>query len=119
MLHRWRAAKRQRERRRQAEKRHQHAEAERARRQRQRAAVFLYLFLAAVSNRQGLSFHRDTTLAVRLRMREQAVVAAREELVTHDLIAFQSPLTQVQLNKALSAKRKPPRRRLRVGKSTP
>jgi hypothetical protein len=58
-------------------------------------AVLLYLFLAAVSDRQGLSFYRDTTLAVRLRLREEAVVAAREELVTHDLIAFQSPLTQV------------------------
>lgn len=58
-------------------------------------AVFLYLFLAAVSDRQGLSFYRDTTLAVRLRIREEAVVAAREELLTHDLIAFQSPLTQV------------------------
>ena len=58
-------------------------------------AVFLYLFLAAVSDRQGLSFYRDATLAVRLRMREEAVVAARDELVTHDLIAFQAPLTQV------------------------
>lgn len=58
-------------------------------------AVLLYLFLAAVSDRQGLSFYRDTTLAVRLRMREEAVVAAREELLTHDLIAFQAPLTQV------------------------
>jgi hypothetical protein len=58
-------------------------------------AVFLYFFLAAVSDRQGLSFYRDSTLAVRLRMREEAVVAAREELLTHDLIAFQAPLTQV------------------------
>lgn len=58
-------------------------------------AVFLYFFLAAVSDRQGLSFYRDTTLAVRLRMREEAVVAAREELLTYDLIAFQAPLTQV------------------------
>jgi hypothetical protein len=30
-----------------------------------------------------------------LRIREEAVVAAREELLTHDLIAFQPPLTQV------------------------
>jgi hypothetical protein len=58
-------------------------------------AVFLYLFLAAVSDRQGLSFYGDTTLAVRLRMREEAVVAARDELVTHDLVVFQAPLTQV------------------------
>lgn len=58
-------------------------------------AVFLYLFLAAVSDRQGLSFYGDTTLAVRLRIQEEAVVAARDELVTHDLVAFQAPLTQV------------------------
>jgi len=58
-------------------------------------AVFLYFFLAAVSDRQGLSFYNDATLAVRLRVREEAVVAARDELVTHDLIAFQAPLTQV------------------------
>jgi hypothetical protein len=58
-------------------------------------AVFLYFFLAAVSDRQGLSFYHDATLALRLRVREEAVVAARDELVTHDLIAFQAPLTQV------------------------
>jgi len=58
-------------------------------------AVFLYFFLAAVSDRQGLSFYHDATLAVRLRIREEAVVAARDELVTHDLVAFQAPLTQV------------------------
>jgi hypothetical protein len=28
-------------------------------------------------------------------MREEAVVAARDELVFHDLVAFQAPLTQV------------------------
>jgi hypothetical protein len=58
-------------------------------------AVFLYLFLAAVSDKNGLSFYRDATIAVRLRMREPAVVAARDELVTHGLIAYESPLTQV------------------------
>ena len=58
-------------------------------------AVFLYLFLAAVSDQHGLSFYRDTTIAGRLRMREPDVVQAREELLLHDLIAYQSPLTQV------------------------
>lgn len=58
-------------------------------------AVFLYLFLAAVSDKQGLSFYGDATVAVRLRMREEAVVAARDDLVIHDLVAYQSPLTQV------------------------
>jgi hypothetical protein len=58
-------------------------------------AVFLYLFLAAVSDQHGLSFYRDTTIAGRLRMREPDVVQAREELLIEDLIAYQSPLTQV------------------------
>ena len=58
-------------------------------------AIVLYLFLSAVSDKHGLSFYRDTSIAVRLRMREQEVVAAREELITHDLVAFASPLTQV------------------------
>ena len=58
-------------------------------------AVFLYFFLAAVSDRQGLSFYHDSTLAVRLRVREEAVVAARDELVVYDLVAYQAPLTQV------------------------
>ncbi len=58
-------------------------------------AVFLYLFLAAVSDKHGLSFYGDASIAVRLRMREQDVVAAREELVIHDLVAYQAPLTQV------------------------
>jgi hypothetical protein len=58
-------------------------------------AVFLYLFLAAVSDQDGLSFYRDATIAVRLRMRELEVVAARDELLTLGLIAYESPLTQV------------------------
>lgn len=58
-------------------------------------AVFLYLFLAAVSDQDGLSFYRDATIAVRLRMREPTVVAARDELLTHGLLVYESPLTQV------------------------
>jgi hypothetical protein len=58
-------------------------------------AVFLYLFLAAVSDKHGLSFYGDATLAVRLRTREEAVVAARDDLVVHDLVAYQAPLVQV------------------------
>ncbi len=58
-------------------------------------AVFLYLFLTAVSDKHGLSFYADTTIALRLRIGEQAVDRAREELITYDLVAFQSPFTQV------------------------
>ena len=58
-------------------------------------AVVLYFFLAAVSDKQGLSFYSDASLAVRLRMREESIVAAREDLLVHDLLAHQPPLTQV------------------------
>jgi hypothetical protein len=58
-------------------------------------AILLYFFLAAVSDKDGLSFYSDGSLAVRLRLREQAIVSARDELVSHDLVAFQPPLTQV------------------------
>jgi hypothetical protein len=58
-------------------------------------AVVLYFFLAAVSDKHGLSFYSDASMATRLRMREESIVAAREELVVHDLVAHQPPLTQV------------------------
>ena len=58
-------------------------------------AIVLYFFLAAVSDKHGLSYWRDATVAVRLRMPERAVAAARDELLTHDLVAYQTPLTQV------------------------
>ena len=58
-------------------------------------AVFLYLFLTTVSDQHGLSFYRDESVAVRLRIREPEVVAARDELLTHGLIAYEAPLTQV------------------------
>ena len=58
-------------------------------------AILLYFFLAAVSDKDGLSFYSDASLAVRLRMREEHIANARDELLTHDLIAFQPPLTQV------------------------
>jgi hypothetical protein len=58
-------------------------------------AILLYFFLAAISDQQGLSFYSDTSIAVRLRLREEQVVRAREELLMQDLIAYQPPLTQV------------------------
>jgi hypothetical protein len=58
-------------------------------------AILLYFFLAAVSDKQGLSYYRDATVAGRLRIREPAVVAARQELIQHDLVAYRHPLTQV------------------------
>ena len=58
-------------------------------------AILLYFFLSAVSDKDGLSYYSDSSIAVRLRMREEHVVAAREDLLTHDLVAYQPPLTQV------------------------
>jgi hypothetical protein len=59
-----------------------------------RRATIFHFFLTR-SDQHGLSFYGDATIAVRLRMREEDVVAARDELVIHDLVAYQAPLTQV------------------------
>jgi hypothetical protein len=58
-------------------------------------AIVLYFFLAAVSDKHGLSYYRDASIAVRLRMSEKAVGAARTELLAYDLVAYRLPLTQV------------------------
>jgi hypothetical protein len=58
-------------------------------------AMVLYFFLAAVSDKDGLSFYGDASIALRLRMSEAGVVAARDELVAADLVAYRAPLAQV------------------------
>jgi hypothetical protein len=58
-------------------------------------AILVYFFLAAVSDKDGLSFYGDASIAVRLRISEAGVVAARDELVAADLVAYRAPLTQV------------------------
>ena len=60
-----------------------------------RDAIPLYFFLAAVSDRRGLSYWRETSIAGMLRITAEQVVRAREELVARDLIAHEPPLTQV------------------------
>ena len=60
-----------------------------------RDAILLYFFLAAVSDKVGLSYYGETTIAARLRMELSAVIRARDELENHDLIAYESPLYQV------------------------
>ncbi len=60
-----------------------------------RDAVLLYLFLAAVSDRHGLSYYGDSTVSARLRLEKESVAEAREELLRHDLIAYQAPLYQL------------------------
>ena len=58
-------------------------------------AILLYFFLAAVSDRHGLSYYKDSTTAAQIKATESRVVRAREELVVRDLVAFEAPLTQV------------------------
>ena len=58
-------------------------------------AILLYFFLASVSDKQGLSYYRDDSLASRLRIRQADLLEARDELIRHDLVVFESPLTQV------------------------
>jgi hypothetical protein len=60
-----------------------------------REALLLYFFLAAAADRHGLSFYSDGSTAALLRLTLQAVVDARDELLAHDLVAYQAPLTQV------------------------
>ncbi len=58
-------------------------------------AILLYFFLAAVSDKDGLSYYGDASIAVRLRMSEAVVVRTRDELVAADLVAYRAPLVQV------------------------
>jgi hypothetical protein len=58
-------------------------------------AILLYFFLAAASDQNGLSFYGEAAIALRLRVAEAAVVAARDELVAEDLVAYRAPLVQV------------------------
>jgi hypothetical protein len=60
-----------------------------------REAVLLYFFLAAVADRHGLSYYSDSTLTCRLRLTQQVLEQARQELLDRDLIAQQVPLVQV------------------------
>jgi hypothetical protein len=58
-------------------------------------AAALYLFLVTVSDAQGLSYYGGATLAQRLRLRPDELVAARAQLIALDLIAYEAPLYQV------------------------
>jgi hypothetical protein len=60
-----------------------------------REAIALYFFLTAVADKDGLSFYHDATVAGRLRISEDAMVCARDELIREDLVAYRTPLTQV------------------------
>ena len=58
-------------------------------------AVLLYFFLCAVADKHGLSFYADGTIAALVRIGLPALIAARDELLTRDLIAHETRFTQV------------------------
>lgn len=60
-----------------------------------RDAILLYFFLAAVSDKDGLSYWGDEGIVTHTRMSASAVARAREELERQDLIAYDHPLYQV------------------------
>jgi hypothetical protein len=60
-----------------------------------REAVLLYFFLCAVADKHGVSFYGDGTLVIQLRMPLAALIDARRELLTRDLIAHEIRWTQV------------------------
>lgn len=58
-------------------------------------ALALYLLLVTVCDGQGLSYYSDSTLSRLLRLEGPALARARQELISAQLIAYQSPLYQV------------------------
>lgn len=58
-------------------------------------AALLYFFLAAVSDKDGLSFYGDRRILQLLQMNQETLESARKALVTLGLIAWQKPLYQV------------------------
>ena len=60
-----------------------------------RDAVYLYLFLTAVSDKEGLSYYKDSSIQARTGIELQHIARARDELLNRDLIAFTPPLYQV------------------------
>jgi len=55
----------------------------------------LYLFLVTVADAQGLSYYGGRAMGQRLKLDPDDLVAAREQLIGLDLIAYEAPLYQV------------------------
>ena len=71
-------------------------------------ALALYLFLVTVCDGEGLSYYSDPTLARLLHLDSLALARARQELISADLIAYQSPLYQVLALEDPPQQRQPP-----------
>jgi hypothetical protein len=76
----------------------------------------LYLFLVTVSDAQGLSYYGASTLARRLRLSDDQLGAARQQLIELDLIAYSSPLYQVLALPGTVAAPHPARRAPTIGR---
>jgi hypothetical protein len=73
----------------------------------------LYLFLVTVSDAQGLSYYGASTLARRLRLSDEHLATARQQLIDLELVAYRSPLYQVlALPGSIAALPRPARRAL-------
>ena len=57
--------------------------------------ILLYFFLAAVSDRNGLSFYHDDRIASLLKIDLPALGKARESLMQRSLLAYDPPLYQL------------------------
>lgn len=55
----------------------------------------LYLVLVTVGDEHGLSYYSERTLSRLLGVSEEAIAAARHELLAARVIAFETPLYQV------------------------
>jgi len=55
----------------------------------------LYLFLVTVSDVEGLSFYSDAAIVRHLALDPVSLLAARQQLIQADLIAYRKPLYQV------------------------
>lgn len=75
-----------------------------------RNAVFLYFFLVSVSDRHGLSYFKDDTIASRTGLTVSEIFRSRELLIHRDLIVWESPLYQVlSLPESGTSRREPQR----------
>jgi hypothetical protein len=60
-----------------------------------REALALYVLLVCAADAQGLSYYSDARIAELLTLAPQALSAARRQLITLGLIAYQKPLYQL------------------------
>jgi hypothetical protein len=58
-------------------------------------ALALYLFLLTVADANGLSYYSDTSIVNLLHMDADTLLRARRELITADLMTYQTPLYQI------------------------